>query len=67
MSMQRPPGDATEETFPLTDLQYRRAWEEILTEDETITGDKKTHTRINIIVRTVISTITKMPDVPQMK
>lgn len=59
------PGDVAEETFVLTDLQYRRAGEELLIEDETITGDKTTHTRIKISVRTLVSTITKIADVPQ--
>uniref|UniRef100_A0A8W8J2A9 Uncharacterized protein n=1 Tax=Magallana gigas TaxID=29159 RepID=A0A8W8J2A9_MAGGI len=58
-------GDAAEETFALTDPQYRHAEEELLIEDETITGDKTTHTRIKISVRTVVSTITKMSGVPQ--
>lgn len=58
------PGDVAEETFGLTDLQYRRAGEELLIEDETITGDKITHTRIKISVRTLISTIPQQSSVP---
>uniref|UniRef100_A0A8W8JRQ0 Uncharacterized protein n=1 Tax=Magallana gigas TaxID=29159 RepID=A0A8W8JRQ0_MAGGI len=58
-------GDAAEETFALTDQQYSRPGEVLLIEDETITGNKTTHTCIKISVRTVVSTNTKMPDVPQ--
>lgn len=54
--------DAADEASALTDQQYRRAGEELLIEDEMITGGRTTCTRIKISVRTVVSTITKMPE-----
>lgn len=58
-------GDVAEVTFALTDLRYRRAGEELVKEDEMITGDWTTRTHIKISVKTVVSTITKLSDIPQ--